>query len=108
MANVILRPSEEEMASFGKKYEAIAKSFGQSHHLAIQPGQSSPGVFTSERPDPAVVALVVQFLDPLDKGLVKGLAESLTRQLRRRGMGHREAVFYGPDGKSFQRLRLNS
>lgn len=104
MANVVLRPSAVELAELGPQYKAVAKSLTHGdHYIGIQAG---------DRPDPITeprdVALVVHFLDSVPPLLLTALVHELTRRLRRRGRGRREAVVCGPDGKVLRRIPLNS
>ena len=104
MANVVLRPSNVEMADLGAQYTAVAKSLTHGENfIAIQPG-ARPELIS----DRGNAALVVHFLDPVQPPLLNALVNELTKQLRKRSRGLREAAVCGPDGKVFRRIRLNS
>ena len=105
MTNVVLRPTDGEMATLGPQYQAVAKSLTHGgNYVGIEAG----GVRPAEISDRGNAALVVHFLDPVPTPLLNALVSELTRRLRRRGSGRREAAICGPDGKVFRRLPLNS
>ena len=105
MANVVLRPTDGEMAALGPQYREVAKSFSQgAHYVGVQASDVRP----AEISDRGNAALVVHFLDPVETPLLNALVQEITRRLRRRGDGRREAVLCGPDGKVFRRIPLNS
>lgn len=105
MANVVLRPTDGEMAKLGPQYQAVAKSLTHGEHYV---GVQASDVRPAEISDRGNAALVVHFLDSVHKPLMNALVQELTRRLRRRGDGRREAVLCGPDGKVFRRIPLNS
>lgn len=105
MANVVLRPTVSEMAVLGAQYKAVAKSLSHGDNfIGIQPGDVRPEPI----PNRDDVALVVHFLEPVEGPLLNALVQELTKRLRRRSRGHREAIVCAPDGTVLRRIPLNS
>ena len=105
MANIVLRPTDSEMASLGAQYKAVAKSFSHGDNfIGIQAGDVRPEPI----PNRDNAALVVHFLEPVEAPLLTALVQELTKRLRRRSRGQREAIVCGPDGKIVRRIPLNS
>ena len=92
------------MTTHSAEYAAVAKSLNHSgHYVGVQARAADSGP-----PARSAAALVVQFMDKVEPPLLAALVSELTRRLRRRSRGQREAVILDPDGKLVRRVPLNS